>query len=97
METPVSLLERLRLRPGPEAWQRLTDLYAPLVRSWVARDRLQPADADDVCQEVMAVVVRELPQFRHDLRRGAFRRWLAPSSSIACGRSGAAGAGKLVA
>src|SRR5262249_36349660 len=76
VDTPVSLLERLRLRPDPVSWQRLTDLYAPLIRVWIRRYALQPADADDLAQEVLAVVVRELPQFQHDLRRGAFRRWL---------------------
>jgi RNA polymerase sigma-70 factor (ECF subfamily) len=75
-ETPVSLLERLRLRPDPASWQRLVDLYAPLIRGWVGRYGLQPTDFDDVSQEVLATVVRELPGFRHDLRRGAFRRWL---------------------
>jgi RNA polymerase sigma factor (sigma-70 family) len=75
-QTPISLLERLRLRPDPASWQRLIDLYAPLVRVWLRRYALQPADADDLTQEVLAVLVRELPQFRHDLRRGAFRRWL---------------------
>ena len=75
-ETPVSLLERLRLRPDAASWQRLIDLYSPLVHSWLRRYALQPADADDVAQETLAVLVRELPQFRHDLRRGAFRSWL---------------------
>jgi RNA polymerase sigma-70 factor (ECF subfamily) len=42
----------------------------------VVRYGLQPSDVDDVAQEVLAAVVRELPDFRHDLRRGAFRRWL---------------------
>jgi hypothetical protein len=27
-------------------------------------------------QEVLGVLVQELPYFRHDLSRGAFRRWL---------------------
>ncbi len=75
-ETPVSLLERLRLRPDAASWQRLIELYAPLLRSWLRRYNLQPADAEDVVQEVLTVLVRELPQFHHDLRRGAFRRWL---------------------
>src|SRR5215469_2804941 len=75
-QTPVSLLERLRLRPDAASWQRLIDLYSPLVQSWLRRYALQPADADDVAQETLAVLVRELPQFRHDLRRGAFRTWL---------------------
>jgi RNA polymerase sigma-70 factor (ECF subfamily) len=75
-ETPVSLLERLRLRPDDASWQRLIDLYTPLIRDWLRRYFLQPTDADDLTQEVLSVVVRELPEFRHDLRKGAFRRWL---------------------
>lgn len=74
--TPVSLLERLRLRPDGDSWRRLVDLYTPLIRDWLRRHSLQPTDADDLAQEVMAVVVREIPHFHHDLRPGAFRRWL---------------------
>ncbi len=75
-DTPVSLLERLRLRPDARAWQRLVDLYSPLIRDWLARYTVNRSDADDLSQEVLAVLVRELPSFRHDLRQGAFRRWL---------------------
>lgn len=76
LETPVSLLERLRLRPDAGSWQRLVDLYAPLIRGWLARHGLQASDADDLSQEVLRIVVQEMPSFRHDLRTGAFRRWL---------------------
>ncbi|MBM4072665.1 MAG: sigma-70 family RNA polymerase sigma factor [Planctomycetes bacterium] len=75
-DTPVSLLERLRLQPDALAWQRLVDLYTPLIRGWLARHGLQASDADDLTQEVLRIVVQELPSFRHDLRTGAFRRWL---------------------
>src|SRR5258708_29200169 len=75
-ETPISLLERLRLRPDPASWQRLVDLYTPLIHHWLGRYHLQSADTDDLIQEVLATLVRELPEFRHDLRQGAFRRWL---------------------
>jgi RNA polymerase sigma factor (sigma-70 family) len=75
-DTSVSLLERLRLRPDPESWRRLVDLYEPLIRGWLRRHSLQPPDADDLVQEVLGVLVRELPGFVHDLRPGAFRRWL---------------------
>jgi RNA polymerase sigma-70 factor (ECF subfamily) len=74
--TPISLLERLRLRPDPESWQRLVALYTPLVAGWLRAQGVQPADADDLTQEVLGTLVRELPGFRHDLRPGAFRRWL---------------------
>lgn len=75
-DTPVSLLERLRLRPDPASWQRLVDLYTPLIRNWLLRYSLQASDADDRVQDVLQVLVRELPNFRHNLRTGAFRRWL---------------------
>jgi RNA polymerase sigma factor (sigma-70 family) len=75
-DTPVSLLERLRLRPDPSSWQRLVDLYTPLIRNWLRWHSLQTSDTDDLVQDALEVVIRELPNFRHDLRRGAFRRWL---------------------
>jgi RNA polymerase sigma-70 factor, ECF subfamily len=75
-ETSISLLERLRLHPDPASWERLVALYTPLIRSWIGRQALQASDADDLTQEVLGVLVQELPRFRHDLRRGAFRRWL---------------------
>ena len=76
VDTPVSLLERLRQRPDPHSWRRLVELYTPLIRGWLRRNTLQASDADDLAQEVMTVVVREMPHFQHDQRPGAFRRWL---------------------
>jgi RNA polymerase sigma-70 factor (ECF subfamily) len=75
-DTPISLLERLHLGPDPASWERLVALYTPLILGWLQRYGVQPADADDLLQEVLTVLLRELPEFRHDLRRGAFRRWL---------------------
>jgi RNA polymerase sigma factor (sigma-70 family) len=76
LDTSVSLLERLRVRPDAEGWRRLVELYEPLLNSWLRRYAVPPADAADLVQEVLTVLVRELPEFRHDLRPGAFRRWL---------------------
>jgi RNA polymerase sigma-70 factor (ECF subfamily) len=76
LETSLSFLERLRLAPDNGAWQRLVDLYTPLIHSWLRRHPVQSADVDDLTQEVLRCVVRALPEFEHDLRRGAFRRWL---------------------
>jgi RNA polymerase sigma-70 factor (ECF subfamily) len=76
-DTPISLLERLRLRPDADSWRRLVDLYTPLIVGWLrAHSSLQVSDVEDLTQEVQAVLVRELPQVRHDLQPGAFRRWL---------------------
>jgi RNA polymerase sigma-70 factor (ECF subfamily) len=51
-------------------------LYAPLMRSWLRPRGLQPADIDDVTQNALTVVLRRLPEFRHNGRPGAFRAWL---------------------
>ena len=36
----------------------------------------QRADAEDVVQDVLTALVRELPRFDHNQRPGAFRAWL---------------------
>ena len=75
METSASLLERLRTSPDEAAWRRLDDLYRPLIRRWLLRDPSLREEAEDVVQEVMGVLVRELPDFQRR-RNGSFRRWL---------------------
>ena len=75
METSDSLLERLAGAPTDDDWRRLLDLYQPLLRTWMARAGVPPADADDLVQEILLVVFREVGEFE---RRGpgAFRAWL---------------------
>jgi RNA polymerase sigma-70 factor (ECF subfamily) len=75
VETSTSLLDRLRNRPDAESWRRLDLLYRPLILSWMHRDPRLQADAEDLAQEILSVVCRELPGFtpRHP---GSFRRWL---------------------
>ena len=73
--TSASLLARAR-DADAGAWARLVDLYTPLVRGWLARVGVRADDGDDLVQEVLAVVVRRLPEFRHNQRTGAFRAWL---------------------
>lgn len=75
METSASLLERLRTSPDEAAWRRLDDLYRPLIRRWLLHDPSLGEEAEDVLQEIMSVLIRELPQFRRR-RCGSFRRWL---------------------
>src|SRR5262245_20751060 len=75
-ETSFSLLQRLRERPDDASWRGLVELYTPLLADWLRRHRLQASDTDDLVQEVLAVVVRELPHFEHIRRAGAFSRWL---------------------
>jgi RNA polymerase sigma-70 factor (ECF subfamily) len=77
LTTSNSLLDRLRNGGDAQAWQRWLTVYEPWLRAWVWRlCRPQPADGDDVLQEVIAVVHEKLPTFVHNGRTGAFRAWL---------------------
>jgi RNA polymerase sigma-70 factor (ECF subfamily) len=76
LSTPVSLLKRLQEDPGDkETWTELVELYHPFIRSWFARQGVQPPDADDLVQEVLLTLVKELPSFERQ-RTGSFRAWL---------------------
>lgn len=75
-QTSVSLLAKLQNPGDQESWDRLARLYTPLVRQWLHRYDVQEADADDLVQEVLAVVARELSEFGHNRQPGAFRSWL---------------------
>ncbi|MCU0714438.1 MAG: sigma-70 family RNA polymerase sigma factor [Pirellula sp.] len=58
-ETSLSLLDRLRTSPENEGWNRLADLYAPLIRVWLRRYDVQNSDAQDLIQEVLLSVSRD--------------------------------------
>ena len=83
--TSPSLLDVLHDNTDPSAWQRLVDLYTPLIRGWLRRLSVRDHEADDLVQEVLAVVVRRFPDFKHNSRTGAFRAWLR-SITVNCGR-----------
>ena len=75
-ETSLSLLERLRHSPENEGWNRLKDLYAPLLRAWLRRYDVQDSDANDLVQEVLLTISKDLNKFEHCGHSGAFRAWL---------------------
>jgi RNA polymerase sigma-70 factor (ECF subfamily) len=77
-DTSTSLLDRLRLHPDGPSWRRLVDLYTPLIQGWLRRygGSVQPHDMDDLVQEVLSAVIRDLPKFQDGERPGSFRCWL---------------------
>jgi RNA polymerase sigma-70 factor, ECF subfamily len=73
--TSLSLLERARAN-DPEAWLRLVELYAPLVRFWCRRGGAPDQDAEEVSQEVFAGAAAGLSGFHRDRPGDTFRGWL---------------------
>lgn len=72
--TSSTLLDRARSREE-SAWQRLVSLYTPLVYYWCRTWGLQPAQVEDVGQDVFLAVHRALPKFERN-SAGSFRGWL---------------------
>jgi RNA polymerase sigma-70 factor (ECF subfamily) len=73
--TSASLLRRLRQPNQEAAWQRFVDLYAPLIYHWSRSQGLNPTDASDLVQEVLAILITKLPEFEYDPTQ-RFRGWL---------------------
>jgi RNA polymerase sigma-70 factor (ECF subfamily) len=73
--TSASLLQRLRAGGDADAWARFVRTYSPILYSWARRMGLRHDDAIDLVQEVFAVLVQKLPDFRYDAHR-RFRGWL---------------------
>lgn len=74
--TSQSLLQRVRSSSDREPWERLAAIYTPLLQRWLQQYELQSSDAEDLVQDVLSVVARDVGAFQHNGRRGAFRRWL---------------------
>jgi RNA polymerase sigma-70 factor (ECF subfamily) len=77
VETPITLLEKLRLpTPPPESWQRFTELFTPFLYDCVRRLAVPEEEVAEVVQEVFLVLLRGLGRCGYDRQRGRFRNWL---------------------
>lgn len=71
----TSLLDRVKAQE-PEAWERLVELYGPVVYEWCRIGGLQAEDAADVFQEVFGAVASRVNEFCRDGQGTSFRGWL---------------------
>jgi len=74
--THASLLERLAEGVDPTAWAEFNGRYRDLIRGIARRCGLQPADCDDVTQEVCLTLSKTLGRFAYDPAKGKFRSYL---------------------
>ena len=74
--TSLSLLDRLKTaRPDASDWNRLQEVYLPLIQRWLGRVPGLGDESADLAQEVLVVVFREVPRFDRQ-HQGSFRAWL---------------------
>lgn len=72
--TSLTLIERAK--GGEEAaWDRMAELYGPMVYVWCRQFGLRAEDAADIVQDVFAAIAGAIVSFRGG-RAGAFRSWL---------------------
>ena len=79
--TSETLLRDLAARPDSPRAEEFARLYEPVLRRYVAQARIghapiQPADRDDLVQEVFLAVRSALPGFRYVPGRSSFRAYL---------------------
>lgn len=73
--TSSSLIRRVKARDAA-AWERLFQLYTPLVYGWARRSGLRDSDAADISQEVFRAVARNIDDFQKDQASSSFRAWI---------------------
>ena len=76
LQTRTSLLSRLRDFEDKDSWQTFFDLYWRLLYNVARRAGLDDVDAQDIVQDTVMAVAREMPQFRYDPERGSFKQWM---------------------
>src|SRR5262245_2246128 len=75
-ETRATLLIRLKDQADHEAWSEFTEIYRPVIYRLACRRGMQPADADDLVQQVLTAVARVIDRWAADPERARFRTWL---------------------
>ncbi len=75
-ETRASLILRLPDAADVAAWDEVVAIYAPLIRRLAVAQGMQPADADDLVQEVFSAIARSVSGWLDRADRGGFRAWL---------------------
>ena len=75
-ETRLSLLNELRRTPDDsDSWNRFVEIYGPKIQSWCQGWGLGRDDAEDVTQNVLLAMARQMKDFEYDAN-GRFRSWL---------------------
>lgn len=74
--THTTLLTRLADSRDKAAWDEFCARYGELIRGFCRRYGLQPADVEDVQQDVLLSLSKALPSFTYDPSRGMFRSYL---------------------
>jgi len=74
--TRYTLLSRLEDRGDQDSWKDFFDTYWRLIYSVAIKSGLTEAEAQDVVQETIISVARDIHKFERDRTLGSFKGWL---------------------
>ena len=76
ISTRYSLLSRLQDWDDHESWKDFFDTYWRLIYSFAVKSGLSDAEAQDVVQETVISVAKNIQKFKRDRQHGSFKGWL---------------------
>ena len=76
LRTRASLIGKLADLGNSSGWREFFDTYWGLIYGVARKAGLSDADAQDVVQDTMSSVARQMPTFRYDPAKGSFKAWL---------------------
>jgi RNA polymerase sigma factor (sigma-70 family) len=74
--TRYSLLSRLQDWDDGGSWKEFFDTYWQLIYSMAMKSGLTESEAQDVVQETIICVAKDINKFKRDRERGSFKGWL---------------------
>jgi RNA polymerase sigma factor (sigma-70 family) len=74
--TRTTLLERLKDWQDDSSWRDFFDIYWKLIYGVAIKGGLTKEEAQDVVQETMVTVAKQMPNFKYDRKKGSFKSWL---------------------
>ena len=74
--TRYSLLSRLEDRGDQDSWRDFFDTYWRFIYSIALKSGLTEAEAQDVVQETVISIARDIHKFKRDRTLGSFKGWL---------------------
>ncbi|MGB7749538.1 MAG: sigma-70 family RNA polymerase sigma factor [Verrucomicrobiia bacterium] len=74
--TRYSLLSRMQDREDHDSWKDFFDTYWRLIYSFAIKSGLTDAEAQDVVQETVISVAKDIQKFKRDRTLGTFKGWL---------------------
>jgi RNA polymerase sigma factor (sigma-70 family) len=74
--TRYSLLSRLQNWDDQQSWKTFFDTYWRLIYSIALKSGLTEAEAQDVVQETIICVAKDINKFKRDRALGSFKGWL---------------------